>query len=230
MDKAQKIPHGNDDINLILNEVANAKAVLIIAHGAGASMHHHFLNSVVSALNKLDISCVRFNFPYMDQGKKFPGNPNVNIAAWKSVLQWGLSYFQLPMFICGKSYGGRMASHLLAECSEFNVMGIMYLGFPLHAPGKPALNRANHLNLIASPQLFFQGTNDSLADFRLINQVISSLPKSTLCSIEGADHSFKVKGKGIEQTINEIATNTLNWIEDILVQKNTNQVTKIDSK
>ena len=222
MDKTEKIPHGNDNLNLILNVVNNAKALLIIAHGAGASMHHNFLNMITTAMNQHDISCVRFNFPYMDHGKKFHGNPKSNIDAWKTVLQWGLSNFDLPIFISGKSYGGRMASHLLAEYSEFNIKGIIYLGFPLHAPGKPTLDRAKHLDSIESPQLFIQGTNDSLADFQLINDVISRLPKSTLSSFEGADHSFKRKGKKIEQTIHEIAAASLNWIEDILVQKNIN--------
>jgi len=89
-------------------------------------------------------------------------------------------------------------------------MGLIFYGFPLHAPGKADMLRAEHLKEVKSPMLFLQGTNDALASLPLIEKVSSGLTSATLVKFEGADHSFKVKKADL---INELALNTAQWIE-----------------
>lgn len=215
MDKTQQIPFENGFLNLILNEATNPTSVLIIAHGAGASMHHSFMKALADSFLEKGVTTVRFNFPYMDQGKKFPGNPKVNIAAWKVIAEWALTNFNLPVFISGKSYGGRMASHLAAENTDLTIRGLMYFGFPLHAPGKASTDRAKHLDSITHPQLFLQGANDALADIQLMRQLINKMPSAKLIEFDGADHSFKARGIKPTKTIDDLTTVASAWIQRI---------------
>ena len=215
MDVKKSIAFESYGINLIMNESESPTAVLIIAHGAGASMTHDFLNKLAFAFQEKDITVVRFNFPYMDAGKKFPGSPKINVSAWRTVVEWVSGYYDLPIFISGKSYGGRMASHLVAENSGLDIEGLIYFGFPLHAPGKKSTDRANHLQSVSIPQLFLQGTNDALADLALMNSLVHTLDKSELILFDGADHSFKTKGRKLQETITEISEKTLVWMQSI---------------
>ena len=140
-----QIPFEPFPIEAHIDEVKNPSSLLILAHGAGAPMNHTFLEKLALEFNLSGISVLRFNFPYVTQGKKLPGNPKPNINAWKVVTEWALRQYNQPTFISGKSYGGRMASHLLAEDENISVRGIIYFGFPLHAPGKKSLVRYHHL-------------------------------------------------------------------------------------
>lgn len=213
--KSIQIPFEEKVINGLLNEAKNPKAMLVLAHGAGAGMNHSFMETLTNELNKLEVSVLRFNFPYIDQGRKSPGSPKANIYAWHQVVDWTSQETDLPIFLSGKSYGGRMASHLLAAHSFEPVKGIIYFGFPLHAPGKDSKDRANHLPDISIPQLFLQGTKDALARIDMINEVASDLPKAKLVELQDADHSFKTKGKKIEEVIKELAQLASNWMQTI---------------
>lgn len=200
-----------------INHADTKKAVLILSHGAGAGMNHPFLEQLAVTISNHEIEVIRFNFPYMQQGKKSPGSPKKNIHTWKCVLQEVIHrYPNTPIFISGKSYGGRMASHLLVEHTFAEVRGLIYYGFPLHAPGKDGIERADHLGSIAVPQLFLQGSKDKLARIDLIQHVVNSLPSSTLKEITGGDHSFKVpKSSGqTEADINAILVQaTVDFVE-----------------
>lgn len=179
-----------------IDESENPLGIIIIGHGAGAGMHHPFMVELARLFSSNQFHAVRFNFPYMEAGRKSPGSPKKNIETWRLVAEHIHSTFPaLPIFLSGKSYGGRMASHLLSDQTPQNVKGIIYFGFPLHAPGKDSKDRAAHLNLIKLPQLFIQGTNDKLANIDLIEQVIVELDNSTIDKIESADHSFNVPKK-----------------------------------
>jgi predicted alpha/beta-hydrolase family hydrolase len=98
------------------------------------------------------------------------------------------------------------------------VKGIVYFGFPLHAVGKPGLERAAHLSDIRQPQLFLQGTRDGLAQFDLIKTVCDKLDKAQLVKMEGGDHSFKtLKRSGItqEEMIERLARETAQFARNI---------------
>lgn len=183
-------------VDVEIHEASNPKGTIIIGHGAGAGMHHPFMVELANEISTDEFHAIRFNFPYMQEGRKSPGSPKKNIETWSLITQQIQNqYPKLPIFLSGKSYGGRMASHLLAEKDVSNVNGIVYFGFPLHAPGKDSIDRANHLSDIKVPQLFLQGTKDKLANTELINEVAGNLKSATIINIDDADHSFNVPKK-----------------------------------
>ena len=116
----------------------------------------------------------------------------------------------LPLFVAGKSFGGRMSSQYLAAHPHPEVKGLIFYGFPLHPPGKPSTDRAEHLKEVKTPMLFLQGTKDELATWNLIESVCSSLKLATLVKIEGANHAFKAGKQNILQLL---ADTTNDWIE-----------------
>ncbi len=213
----------NDKLGKITAEVDAAPkpiAILILAHGAGAGMHHPFMNEVARSISEQEITVVRFNFPYMEQGRRSPGSPKANIETWKLVIDHiNAQYLGLPIFISGKSYGGRMASHLMAENPHPQVKGLIYFGFPLHAPGKDSKDRADHLKSLKVPQLFLQGTNDKLANIHLVKEVIAELNKATLLEVEHADHSFNVpkkSGKTKSEVMESLTSTASSWISECI--------------
>lgn len=121
-------------------------ATLIIAHGTGAGMDHPFMKDLSRNISQRGLNTVRFNFPYMEKGRKVPGSQKHALIAWQKIIEEIVTeYPRHPIFISGKSYGGRMASHLLIEEPETSAKGIIYFGSPLHAFGKGSKERADHL-------------------------------------------------------------------------------------
>lgn len=189
----------------------NASAILVLAHGAGAGMNHAFMKSICQELANLNIATLRYNFLYMEQKKKRPDFPAVaHLAVEAALLRAHELYPTLPLFVGGKSFGGRMTSQYLSKHPSDFVKGIVFVGFPLHPAGKPAIDRAEHLKNIKTPMLFLQGTRDSLAEWNLITTVTESLPVATLKKLEGADHSFKA---GKQNLIPVLAQSIKEWIE-----------------
>lgn len=185
-------------------------AVLVLAHGAGAGMHHPFMKVLSAALSENGIATLRYNFPYMEVKKKRPDVPAVAHRAVEAAISKAAELFPgLPVFAGGKSFGGRMTSQYESKEGALGVQGLIFVGFPLHPAGKPGVERAAHLTKVNIPMLFLQGTRDTLAQWDLIKQVCTSLPVATLSTWEGADHSFKVPGKNL---IPELALAISQWI------------------
>lgn len=193
------------------------KALLILAHGAGAGMQHAFMEELAHELSKQKIATLRFNFPYMEAGRKAPGSQKQAIEAiGKVVLRSMEDHEALPLFIGGKSYGGRMASHFMTHQKIDPVKGLIYYGFPLHPIGKAGIKRAEHLNEIKTPMLFLQGDRDKLADVDMIGEVVDNLPKAKLKVFEHADHSFKRPKKvARESLVPQLAEQTSDWINKL---------------
>jgi uncharacterized protein len=167
------------------------KAVYVFAHGAGAGMNHTFMKSLSEELATFGIATFRYNFLYMEQKKKRPDFPALAHQAIAAAIDKTCQLFpNVPLFAGGKSFGGRMTSQYLSA-NPVDVKGIVFVGFPLHPAGKPAIDRADHLQKIKIPMLFLQGTRDALAELSLIEGVTQKLPTATLIKLEGADHSFK---------------------------------------
>ena len=186
-------------------------AIMALAHGAGAGMNHPFMKSLAESLADLGIATLRFNFPFAEQKKNRPDFPAVAHKTIESTLSKAHELFpKLPVFAAGKSFGGRMSSQYLSATSPDFVKGIVFFGFPLHAPGKASIDRADHLKTVKVPMLFLQGTRDALAEWTLIEQVAKGLPKAKLIKIEGADHSFK---KGKENLIPFLANESMEFIK-----------------
>ncbi|MCB0404636.1 MAG: dienelactone hydrolase family protein [Bdellovibrionales bacterium] len=177
-------------------------------------MTHPFLENLSITLGKFGIGSLRFNFPYMEAGKRRPDSPAIAKQAIESALAWAKKTSpKLPYLLGGKSFGGRMASQLAAE-KELPIAGLVYLGFPLHPPDKPDTKRAAHLRTIATPQLFLQGTRDKLAEIDLIKKTVAPLKKGTLVIIDGADHGFQVlkrSGRTDSDALKELAEAISGW-------------------
>lgn len=165
---------------------------MTLAHGAGAGMNHTFMVTLAESLSETGIATLRFNFPFAEGKKGRPDSPAVaHQTIEAAILHAHETFPKLPIFVSGKSFGGRMSSQYLSEHTHDFVKGIIFYGFPLHPAGKPSTERAEHLKKIKIPMLFLQGTRDALATFDLIQPLCASLRKATLVKIEGADHSFK---------------------------------------
>jgi predicted alpha/beta-hydrolase family hydrolase len=190
---------------------AHAIAILVLAHGAGAGMNHPFMVALANELAVLNIATLRFNFPFTEQKKKRPDFPAVAHKTIEEAIRRAHELFpEIPVFASGKSFGGRMSSQFLAKTQPDFVKGIIFFGFPLHAPGKPSVDRAEHLKDIKVPMLFLQGTRDELAAWNLIEKITNELSLATLYKLEGANHAFK---SGKENLIPVLASATKEWIE-----------------
>jgi len=188
-----------------------SKCIMTLAHGAGAGMHHSFMVTLSQSLSEMGIATLRFNFPFTENKKGRPDTPAVAHQTIEAAILKAQKLFpKLPLFVAGKSFGGRMTSQTLAANPNEQVNGIIFYGFPLHAPGKPSIERAEHLKDVKSPMLFLQGSRDEFATWKLIEKVTSSLPLAELKKIEGANHGFKA---GKQDIIKLLSTISKDWIE-----------------
>lgn len=168
--------------------------VYVLAHGAGAGKRHAFLESFARGVAERGAAVLRYDFPYMAAGKSRVDTPPVAHAAVRTaVAEARVRFGALPIFAGGKSFGGRMTSQAQAAEPMPGVVGLAFLGFPLHAPGKPGIERAAHLADVRVPMLFLQGTRDEFARLDLLEEVLAGLGDlATLHLVEGGNHSFKV--------------------------------------
>jgi uncharacterized protein len=164
---------------------------LVVAHGAGAGMDHPFMEGFADALAAAGVSALRFNFPYIEKGRRSPGSPKDAIAAYTAAVQAATTRSDgRPVFGGGKSYGGRMAS--MAAADGVPAGGLVFLGYPLHPPGKPEQARDEHLYRLTMPMLFLQGTKDPFAQPDVLQRVLRKLgSRATYVPFEGAGHSFE---------------------------------------
>ena len=185
------------EVSAVLVVPAGAKALLVLAHGAGAGMKHPFMEAIARRLYDDGIATLRYQFPYMEQRRRVPDSPKILTATAAAAVNLGSKTNpELPLLAGGKSMGGRMTSQAAADGMLPGVRGIVFLGFPLHSPKQPATKRADHLKLVEQPMLFLQGTRDELADLALLRPICESLaPRASLEVIDGADHSFHVLKK-----------------------------------
>ena len=195
-------------VSAILQIPDDAIALTLLAHGAGAGMTHAFLEDLSKRLLDRKIGVLRFQFPYMERGGR-PSKPEKDHLAILKVLAFAKSISELPIFLSGKSYGGRMSSQTTSLHPQIEIKGLLFYGFPLHAPGKIGKNRADHLYSIEKPMLFLQGTRDSLANIDLMKEVVADCQHAHLNILEMADHSFKSPKKS-----GRSRDDNLNWLAD----------------
>ena len=185
--------HGGERVSALYLAPTPAFAAYVFAHGAGAVMRHPFMEALAQALAARAIATLRFQFPSMEKGSKRPDSPPVAQATVRAaVAEAARRTHGIPLFAGGKSFGGRMTSQAQAEKPLPGVKGLVFLGFPLHPPGKPSDERAAHLDDAQVPMLFLQGSRAEFAQLDFLQPVINRLGKrATLELFDGADHSFK---------------------------------------
>ena len=182
------------DVSGLLLRPDGARLLYVLAHGAGAGMRHPFLEVVAQRLAERSIATLRYQFPYMEQRARRPDPPAVAAATVRAVVIEAARVAPgLALVAGGKSFGGRMTSTAQAEQPLPGVRGLVFLGFPLHPPGRPGDSRAEHLARVQIPMLFLQGDRDQFADLKLLKPVLEGLgERATLHLVEGGDHSFHV--------------------------------------
>ena len=188
------LPTGRTTVSADLT-AGTSGATVIIAPGAGAGRDHPFLVGFADALAARGHSTLRFDVPYREQGRRMPGPASHAIATWDAAVRFARA--QNPastIWAVGKSYGGRMASMAVAD--GLLVDGLVYLGYPLHPPGRPEKPRAEHLPAIAVPQLFVEGTTDPfIQPLSQFEDVVSTCQDARVAWVDGGGHSFEVKGR-----------------------------------
>jgi predicted alpha/beta-hydrolase family hydrolase len=178
----------------LLQRASGARAMLVLAHGAGAGMRHAFLTDVAYGLAQRGIDTLRYEFPYMSRGSRRPDSPRLCHATVRAAVEAARQIAPaVPIIAGGKSFGGRMTSQAQASDALPGVRGLVFLGFPLHPPKEPSAARAAHLARIEIPMLFLQGARDEFATQAHLMPVVESLgARARLEWLRDADHSFHV--------------------------------------
>lgn len=250
---------GHPAVSGMMVEAANAAGLLVLGHGAGAPMTHPFMEALASALAAEGVSTLRYNFAYMEAGRRRPDHLRKLLAVVKSALGAGRDRAGgLPLLAGGKSMGGRMTSTLVAQLAGASTVtsghatgvstpastvstpagargdpgagprsdsfrtpaGLVFFGFPLHAPGRRGTERGEHLAHVPCPMLFHQGTRDRLADLDLLRPLLEALgPRATLHVVDGGDHSLdmlKRSGRTLDDVLTEVARVTRRWLDQVV--------------
>jgi len=221
---------GHPPVSGVMVEASAPAGLLVLGHGAGAPMTHPFMEALALALSAEGISTLRYNFAYAEAGRRRPDHLRRLLAVVASALHAGRECADgLPLFAGGKSMGGRMTSTLVAERARgadaddpaAALAGLVFFGFPLHAPGRRGTERGEHLADVPCPMLFHQGTRDRLADLDLLRPVLEQVgPRATLHVVEGGDHSLamlKRSGKNLDDVLAEVAAVTARWAGQVAV-------------
>ncbi|RMH81674.1 MAG: alpha/beta fold hydrolase [Calditrichaeota bacterium] len=206
-------------VEILVPEETNPDApLLILAHGAGNDMHSPFLSTIADHLQEEGIQVVRFNFPYKVRGKKVPDRSEVLEDSWRAVIEWVQENLAFSgLYIGGKSMGGRIAAMIAADVSDLK--GLVFLGYPLHPPGKFQEIRDIFLYPLEVPMLFIQGTRDAFARMDLLQETLNRLrDRATLHWIEGGDHSYRVlvrSGRHYPEILKNVGHLVAGWIRSV---------------
>lgn len=167
--------------------------LLVLAHGAGNDLRTPLFDGIAEGLASREVATLRFNFPYKEQGRRAPDPERVLREAWLAAFEHAGGLAD-RVWVGGKSLGGRIASLVVAD--GLPAAGVIFVGYPLHPPGKPERIRDSHLPGIDVPMLFLQGTKDPFARWELLGPLVDRLgDRATLYPVEGGDHSFRVRGE-----------------------------------
>lgn len=211
---------GATSVSGLLMSPAAPRAAYVFAHGAGAGMEHPFMSRMARGLAERHIATLRFQFPYAERGSRRTDPPRVAHAAVRAAAAHAAAHWpRLPLIAGGKSFGGRMSSQAQAAAPLPGVVGLVFLGFPLHPAGKPSIERAQHLADVKVPMMFVQGTRDDMADISLIEPTVDALgPRATLHRVRDGDHSFHLRaggGRTDAQAMAEVLDAIGEWIEGL---------------
>jgi predicted alpha/beta-hydrolase family hydrolase len=189
----------------LLLRPADARALLVLAHGQVMDMHHPFMEGISAALARRGVATLRFNFPYAEAKRTRPDGMPLLIETLETATRAGEQQRgELPLLAGGKSAGAMMAVQAARDGRLSVAQGIVILGYPLHAPGRPSGVNARPLEGVSQPMLLVQGTRDPLADLTLVRGLVEKLgPSARLHLVQGADHAFALP-EGDRRTPEEI--------------------------
>jgi len=220
-------------VSALLTLPADAHCLYVMAHGAGAGMRQTFMESMAAALAAEGIASFRYQFPYMEAGKRAPSPRPILLKTVRSAVNAAAAAApDLPLVAGGKSMGGRMTSLAASEEPLSGVAGLVFLGFPLHAAGRPSSDRGDHLKDVGLPMMFIQGTRDQLADLSLLEPLVAEIrPSPLLHIVEDGDHSLRVPkrtGRNDKDVLQSVAAAIGRWAEEILPKGPLKRVPMVD--
>lgn len=213
----EKLRLPNGDVSVLRDGPGTAPALVVLGHGAGADITSDFMQVMAEGLADRGLAVVRFNFLYMEQGKKAPDRQPVLEQTFRDVVAaLEDAGRRKKLVLGGKSLGGRIASHV---AGEVNADGLVFLGYPLHAPGRPDRIRDAHLRELTTPMLFVEGTRDPFCPLPTLEKVRSKLRASTeVAIIDDGDHSLKVRkssGRSTPEAWQEAIDAVATWVEKL---------------
>ena len=198
-----------------------AEITIILGHGAGADQLSGFMRMFATGLAARGLDVLTFNFLYTEQKRRLPDSKERLESCYRAVIEGALNHRSLKknrLVIGGKSMGGRIASQV-AAANDDNISGLVFLGYPLHPPGRADKLRVEHLKNIRAPMLFVQGSRDAFGTGEEVRAIIKKLHlPATLYAIEGGDHSLKVpKSLGVSQpeVYEKAIDETAEWLRTI---------------
>lgn len=209
-------PHGPVDALWQLPEAAVAQVVL--AHGAGAGYQHANMQAIADAFAAVGLATLRFNFPFTQQGKRRVDSKAVSVATIAAAAAHVSGASDLPMFMGGHSFGGRMCSHAVVD-PGIDCRGLIFCSFPLHQPKKPSVERAAHLPEVGRPMLFLSGTRDDLAAAEMLEGVVAGLDNARIHWLETANHSYVVLKRTRENPMpvfTEMALAARSFVDEVI--------------
>jgi hypothetical protein len=193
------------------------ETIVALGHGAGGDRKTPLLRRLADALASArpERGVLLYNFPYTDARRRAPDPPDVLEMTARAVGDHAReSLGARRVVLGGKSMGGRIASQAVAKGAAAD--GLLFLGYPLHPPGRPETLRDRHLPAVRVPMLFVQGTRDSFARWDLLEAVLARLDRTaTLHRVEEGDHSFRVPrrtGRTAAEVEAEIVEAVLGWL------------------
>lgn len=201
---------------LTLYPADDATGAIVLAHGAGAGQKHPFMVRAARGLAARGLTAATFDFPYMAAGRKAPDRGPVLEDAWRAAIDAARERFAgLPLFIGGKSMGGRIASQVAAHGGVGALAGLVFLGYPLHPPGNPERRRDAHLPQIAEPMLFVQGSRDTFGTANDIRALLPRLQRAALHEVPEGDHGFNIPRRAgdAEDVIAGVLDAVARWAE-----------------
>jgi len=207
---ALSIPVRGKPCSALLLRPADARALLVLAHGQVMNIHHPFMEAISAALARRGVATLRFNFPYAEAKRPQPDAMPLLVESLRAAAQEGeRRRGPLPLLVGGKSVGALIAAQAASDGLLPGARGLVILGYPLHAPGRPSAVNAQSLDGVKQPILFVQGTRDSLADLKLITALVEGIGKNArLHEVRQADHSFALpegSGRSQEEVYDEVA-------------------------
>lgn len=211
-----KVTTSEGEVSVVIDGESSGR-LLVLGHGAGADLNSDFMRTIAQGISAAGIATARFNFAYTEQGKKRP-DPQPRLEATFADVIRALRERLDPhrLFIGGKSMGGRIASHVAAGGS---VDGLVFLGYPLHPPGRPERIRDAHLYELQVPMLFVEGTRDPFCPLDTLEKVRGKIASVTeVAVIDDGDHSFKVRkssGRSTPDAWREVVQVVVGWVDRI---------------
>lgn len=197
---------------------ATMDAILVLAHGANNTMDHPLIAGLHEGLARSGLVTVRFNFPYAEAGRKRPDPDDALEGVFRLVLEYvgDLDEFKgLELYVGGKSMGARLAAQIVAK--DVGASGLVFLGYPLHSPGKPEKLRDQPLYQLPCPTLFIEGARDPFCQMDLLGKVLSQMPiRSDLHVIPGVGHSYESRRQAMApEILAQVTRVILGWLDSL---------------